>query len=432
MKRFAACCCLLILATACSSKAENNDKGSTGSDGVKAGVGVTDKTITLGVMTDQSGVFKNLATAITRGNELWVKEVNAAGGVCGRKLDLDIVDHGYKADTAKTLYPQLEPKVLGFLQLTGSPIMAALGGDVQSDKVTTTPASWSSELLSNPYVMIVGTTYDIEMIDGLSYLQSKGMIKDGDTVGHIYVDGEYGANGLRGARYYAEKHNLKLREVKLTSTDTDLTNVVTGLKGDGVKSILLTTTPGQTGSALAANKALGLNVPVLSNNPAFDPVLHKGPAAKALDKLYVAASTVPYSADIPKAKEIMRRVQVRRIRRTAQRRCPVRLRGGRGVGRHPEEGLRQQGPDPRRRPQGHAADHVRRHRRPRRHPRLLQAGRSGHPPGVRGPAGRHGRGRTQGRRAAVRGGRGEGVPGSAREVATPLRPFDGRRAEGEP
>jgi ABC-type branched-subunit amino acid transport system substrate-binding protein len=304
MKRFAACCCLLILATAGSSKAENNDKGSTGSDGVKAGVGVTDKTITLGVMTDQSGVFKNLATAITRGNELWVKEVNAAGGVCGRKLDLDIVDHGYKADTAKTLYPQLEPKVLGFLQLTGSPIMAALGGDVQSDKVTTTPASWSSELLSNPYVMIVGTTYDIEMIDGLSYLQSKGMIKDGDTVGHIYVDGEYGANGLRGARYYAEKHNLKLREVKLTSTDTDLTNVVTGLKGDGVKSILLTTTPGQTGSALAANEALGLNVPVLSNNPAFDPVLHKGPAAKALDKLYVAASTVPYSADIPKAKEI--------------------------------------------------------------------------------------------------------------------------------
>ncbi|WP_210583327.1 ABC transporter substrate-binding protein [Streptomyces sp. GESEQ-35] len=304
MKRFAACCALLILATACSTKAADNEKGSSGADGVKTGAGVTDKTITLGVMTDKTGVFKNLATAITRGNELWVKDLNAAGGVCGRQVELEVVDHGYKADTAKTLYPQLEPKVLGFLQLTGSPIVAALAGDVQSDKVTTTPASWSSELLSNPYVMVVGTTYDIEMIDGLSYLQKEGLIKDGDTVGHIYVDGEYGANGLRGARYYAEQHNLKLRDVKITSTDTDLTNVVTGLKGDGVKAILLTTTPGQTGSALAANRALGLNVPVLSNNPAFDPVLHEGPAAKALDKLYVAASTVPYSSDIPKAKEI--------------------------------------------------------------------------------------------------------------------------------
>lgn len=115
MKRLATCCCLLILVTACSSKADNPDKGSAGSDGVKVGVGVTDKTIALGVMTDQTGVFKNLATAITRGNELWVKDFNAAGGACGRKVELKIVDHGYKADTAKVLYPQLEPKVLGFL-----------------------------------------------------------------------------------------------------------------------------------------------------------------------------------------------------------------------------------------------------------------------------------------------------------------------------
>ncbi|MEV6171384.1 ABC transporter substrate-binding protein [Streptomyces sp. NPDC051954] len=69
-----------------------------------------------------------------------MKDLNAAGGVCGRQVDLEVVDHGYKADTAKTLYPQLEPEVLGFLPLTGPPIVAALAGDVQSDKVTTTPA----------------------------------------------------------------------------------------------------------------------------------------------------------------------------------------------------------------------------------------------------------------------------------------------------
>jgi ABC-type branched-subunit amino acid transport system substrate-binding protein len=86
-------------------------------------------------------------------------------------------------------------------------------------------------------------------------------------------------------------------------------NVVTGLKGQGVKVILLTTTPKQTGSAAAANKALGLNVPILGNNPSFDPVLLKSPAANALDKLYIVASTVPFSADIPKAKEIAQKYQ---------------------------------------------------------------------------------------------------------------------------
>ncbi|SFP68131.1 ABC-type branched-chain amino acid transport system, substrate-binding protein [Amycolatopsis arida] len=312
MKRLVAVAFATALAlTACGTK--GGDSGSSGTDesGVKTGVGVTDADITLGVMTDKTGVFKNLGLGITQGNELWVDDVNAAGGICGRQVRLEQVDHGYKADTAKTLYPQIEPKVLGFVQLLGSPITAALKQNLASDKAVAAPASWSSELLDNPYLMIVGTTYDVEMIDGLSYLQEQGMIADGDTVGHIYIDGEYGANGLRGAKYYAEQHDLDLREVKITSTDNDLTNIVTGFKGDGVKAILLTTSPTQTGSVLAANKALGLDVPVLGNNPVFDPVLHSSPAADALDKLYVVASSVPFSADIPKAQEVARKYQAR-------------------------------------------------------------------------------------------------------------------------
>jgi ABC-type branched-subunit amino acid transport system substrate-binding protein len=290
--------------SACSTKAGGS--GSSGSDsaGVRSDMGVTDTEITLGVMTDKTGVFKNLGLGITQGNELWAKDFNAGGGVCGRKVKLETVDHGYKADTAKTLYPQIEPKVLGFVQLLGSPVVAALKQNVLSDQVVVTPASWSSELLDNPFVMVVGTTYDVEMIDGLYYLREQGLIADGDKVGHIYIDGEYGKNGLRGSKYYAEQHKLDVKEVKVTSTDTDLTNIVTGLKGEGVKAILLTTSPTQTGSVAAANKALGLNVPLLGNNPVFDPALLSSPAAGALDKLYVVASGVPFSADIPKAKDV--------------------------------------------------------------------------------------------------------------------------------
>ncbi|MBB3661641.1 ABC-type branched-subunit amino acid transport system substrate-binding protein [Prauserella sediminis] len=298
-----ACASALVL-TACGTKGGGSDGGTEGAGGVQTDVGVTDSEITLGVMTDQTGPFKALSTGITHGNELWVEDVNADGGICGRDLKLEIVDHGYKADTAKTLYPQIEPKVLGLVQLVGSPVTAALSDDLEADEMTTTPTSWSSELLSNPYLMVVGTTYDVEMINGLSYLQEEGMLSDGDTIGHIYIDGEYGANGLRGARYYAEQHDLNLREVKITSSDNDLTNVVTGLRGQGVKAITLTTTPTQTGSVAAANKALGLNVPILGNNPTFDPLLHNSPAADALDDLHVVASSVPFSADIPKMKDV--------------------------------------------------------------------------------------------------------------------------------
>lgn len=96
--------------------------------------------------------------------------------------------------------------------------------------MTAAPASWSSEILDNPNIMMIGTTYDLEVIDGRSYFQQQGMLADGDTIGHIYVDCEYGANGLRGSQYYAKLHNLTVRETKMTSTDSDLTNIVTGLR----------------------------------------------------------------------------------------------------------------------------------------------------------------------------------------------------------
>lgn len=293
----------LVLA-ACGSTADTAPAGAAGAGGVTTDKGVTDTTITLGIMGDTSGVFKNLGAAINAGNQLWVDDVNAAGGICDRQIALETVDHGYKADTAKTLYPQLEPKILGIVQLLGSPVLAALKQNLIDDNVTAAPASWSSEILNNPNIMMIGTTYDLEVINGLAYLQQEGLLADGATIGHIYIDGEYGGNGLKGSKYYAEKHGITVKEAKITSTDTDLTNIVTGLRGEGVTAIVLTTTPGQTASALAANQALGLNVPVLGNNPTFDPALLQSPAAGALGNLYVAASSPPFSSKTPKAAEV--------------------------------------------------------------------------------------------------------------------------------
>ncbi|GAB2933052.1 ABC transporter substrate-binding protein [Rhodococcus aerolatus] len=293
---------------ACSTKAPDSSGGSSGGGGgagaIKTDVGVTADTISLGAFTDQSGVFKNLGLGIVHGNQLWADSVNNAGGICGRKVAIEVADHGYKADTATTLYPGLSEKVLGFVQMLGSPVVAALGQNLQEDKLTAIPASWSSELLSNPYIAIVGTTYDLEMIDGMSYLQQQGKLKDGDKVGHIYIDGEYGKNGLRGAQYYAQQHNISIVEGKIASTDTDMTNIVTGFKDQGVNAILLTVAPSTTASTLAANAALGLNVPVMGNNPTWDPALLQSPAKDALGNLYVSASSVPYSSDVPKAQEV--------------------------------------------------------------------------------------------------------------------------------
>lgn len=278
--------------------------GDTAADGVKTGPGVTDSEITLGVMTDLTGPFKDFSTNLQSGHQMWVEEVNKAGGVCGRQIKLDTLDHGYKADTATIQFPDMEPNVAGFMELLGSPVIAALKTDINDKKVTTMAVSWSSELLDQPYVTIVGTTYDLEMINGLNYLLEKGDLKKGDTIGHIYIDGEYGGNGLLGSKYFAAQHGMKLVEGKITSTDTDMKSIVTKFKGDGIKAMALTTSPAQTASAASNNAALGLNVPMVGNSPVFFPSLLETPAAKALELLYVVASAVPYTSPVPKAKEI--------------------------------------------------------------------------------------------------------------------------------
>lgn len=304
-RRTAAAALVTALAlSGCGTKSDDDPTASENEAGVVTGAGVTDETITLGVLTDKSGPFKALGVGVTHGNQLWVDEVNAAGGVCGRDIVLEEADHNYKADAAKTIYAQMEPKVAGFVHLLGSPILAALEENLRSDEATAIALSWSSEVLDNPYVVVAGTTYDVEMINGLSYLQQEGLISEGDTIGHIYIDGEYGKNGLRGTQYYAKLHDMKVEEVKVTATDADMTNIVTGLKGAGVTAIMISTSPTQTASVLSANKALGLNVPVLGNNPTFNPTILQSPAANAVDGYYVVASSVPYSADLPKAQEV--------------------------------------------------------------------------------------------------------------------------------
>lgn len=290
--------------TGCSTKAASNESSSSG--GVKTDVGVTDSEITLGVQTDMSGIFKTVGLAITHGDEIWADEVNAAGGICGRKVKLDIVDIAYKADNAVPTYQAQKSKILGLLQVIGAPAMSALKQQVTNDKVLATASSPSSINLDSESILEVGATYDVEMINGWSYLAKTGKIKDGDTVGHIYLDSEFGQNGLMGTKAYAKKHDLKVVEAPLSGTDTDLTATITKLKSEGVKAIAITTAPAAGASAAIQMKTQGLTVPLLASAASFAPNLLKDQGATdALTELMVAMnSNAPYSADLPAAKKI--------------------------------------------------------------------------------------------------------------------------------
>jgi ABC-type branched-subunit amino acid transport system substrate-binding protein len=290
---------------ACGSKGTDSSSSGGGGGDIKAGPGVTASTIKLGALTDLSGVFAPLAQPLTQANQLYWKERNAQGGVCDRKVELEIKDHGYDPQKAVVQYRDFSSGILGLQQLLGSPVTAALLPTLKQDQMASLLSAWPSSLLPNDNVIIVGTTYDVEMINVLDYLKKKGMLKSGDTIGHLYFEGEYGENGLKGSKYFAGKNGMKVAEQKIKATDEDMSGQVAAFKRAGVKAIAVTTSPTQLASVAGIAASQGLNVPIVGNNPTYDPALLKSPAAAAVKaNAYISGSTAPWTLDKPDVQDV--------------------------------------------------------------------------------------------------------------------------------
>lgn len=300
---------LLVLA-GCSSKAKDSDDGKgdkSGAGGVRTGEGISGKTITLGALTDMTGVYATLGKSVTQAQQLYVKQLNAAGGVCGYKVALSVRDHGYDPQKAVSGYTELEPKVLGFAQFIGSPFVAAVKQRIDGqDKGLVLPQAWSSALLGSPYIRVIGSTYDIETINAVDFLMKEKGVKKGDRIGHVYFEGDYGESALVGSKHIAKEAGLTVVEQKIKPTDNDMTAQVTALKQAGVKAIVISAGPRQAASLVGVAAASGFAVPVIGNNSAFAPQLLATQAGPVLMKnYYVASPSLPIGADTPEAKKLV-------------------------------------------------------------------------------------------------------------------------------
>lgn len=285
---------MVLAASGCSTKA--SDEETTSQDGVKVGRGIDGTTIQLGALTDLTGVFAALGKDITNAQSLYWKKQNAGDKICGKyTVEETVKDHGYDTQRGIQLYSSIHNDVLAIEQTIGSPINTGLLPQFETDHMVNIPAAWAQSLTESPQIAIVGATYEVEMINVLDYLLDEGKIKEGDKIGHIYFEGEYGEGGLAGSKYFAEQHGMEVVEQQIQSTDTDMTAQVTALKAEGVKIIALTVAPGQTASVAGAAASAGLNVPIVGNNPVFAPALLDGPAGPALmANLYVASPVAPF------------------------------------------------------------------------------------------------------------------------------------------
>lgn len=242
---------------------------------VKTDYGVTASTITLGALTDVSKIYAGSAPSIVAGNKIYFDDRNKNNKICGRTVEINVQDHGSDNTKVVTQFQAMEPNILALTQLLGSPQQQAAASAIQGAGVTAMLGGWSSTALvtpsapNNKYYVLAGTTYPLDIINGLSWLQDSGKIKKGDQLGYLSVPGGYGADALAGGKYFADKAGYTLNSTVLTGTETDLSAQVNALLAKNVTAIVVSAGPGSVNPAVAAVKASGKNIPVLINSPGY-------------------------------------------------------------------------------------------------------------------------------------------------------------------
>jgi ABC-type branched-subunit amino acid transport system substrate-binding protein len=296
---------LLAVAVGACGKGGAEKSGGGGGGAVKTGPGVTAKTISVMQLTDLSGVFAPVSSAVTQAQELYWKQRNAAGGVCQRQVKLVNKDAGYDVQKAVSLYRDSEPDVAAISQIVGSPIIAALLPTLQRDSMLSLAAAWPPTLLDAKEVGIIGATYDIEAINGIEWMMEHKGLKKGDKIGDLYFEGDFGEGGLIGVKYIAEQKGLQVVEQKIKATDEDMSSAAATFKREGVKAIWVTTGPAQLASLVGVAASSGLKVPVGTNGPVFAPQLLKTPVGDSLDQLVTVFNGVAtYGDDNPEVKKV--------------------------------------------------------------------------------------------------------------------------------
>ena len=271
--------------------------------------GITDTEITVGTHEDLSGPVKGWGVAVANGMKLAVEEINAAGGINGRKIRLIVEDSGYDPKRAVLATQKLIEKdqVFSMVGAMGSPTVLAA-----QDIVLDAGVTQLFPLTSAQFTFTLDPAKPQERLkfaNLLPYVEStraalKYMVewKHPTKPCIMHQDDEYGKNVLDG--FNQQLAAMKVEPGTVTTFKrgaTDFSAQIARMKADGCDLVVLGTVIRETIGAMSEAKKLGWTVDFLGATPTNVievPTLGKD----VVEGLYAAGGLeVPYE-DTAKAK----------------------------------------------------------------------------------------------------------------------------------
>lgn len=173
--------------------------------------GITDTEILIGSSSALTGHASFLGTQYIHGSMAYINEINANGGVHGRKIKLITYDDQY--DPAKTVANTqkliMEDKVFILFDYVGTPTSIKIIDMADEAKVPVLGLFTGAEELrtpNRPYIFNVRASYYQETEAAVDYFVKKFGFK---KIAVFYQDDAFGLAGLRGVEIALNKYELK-------------------------------------------------------------------------------------------------------------------------------------------------------------------------------------------------------------------------------
>jgi branched-chain amino acid transport system substrate-binding protein len=255
--------------------------------------GVTDNEIVLGTHADLSGPASYSGTASVQGLRMKIDEVNAAGGINGRKLRLVVEDTQYQVPRAVEAGNKLinRDKVFAIIGAAGTPVKDAVFSLQEKENVPNLFPASQARAMWSPFNRLKFQFNADNQTQGAEAVQ--WLIDGGRKRFCIeYQDTDYGRDVLAGVQQQLKANNLSpIAAQTHKPTDTDLGTQILNLRNAGCDVIVLGTLIRDGVIAYSTARRTGWNdVDILGLAPNYDPTVAGTPGG-ATEGLYVATPT---------------------------------------------------------------------------------------------------------------------------------------------
>ncbi|MDX1448405.1 MAG: ABC transporter substrate-binding protein [Acidimicrobiia bacterium] len=241
------------------------------------GVDLEEGVIRIGMLSDLTGPFGPLVSAIVAGYQAYVDDLNANGGIEGLQIELVVRDTQYVVDNHIQFYNEIKDDVVAIGHSTGSPHTVALNPDLQADGMLAVPLTWYSgwsDSAINSNLVSHGTPYCVEAHNTIGYLVEEHLDSP-TTIAIASLPGDYGQDSAQGAKLAAEAAGLEIvydGEAAIIPTDeSSLTTVANGIANSGADIAWVATTPGTFSSIFGQALAAGYQGTWSGPSPSWSP-----------------------------------------------------------------------------------------------------------------------------------------------------------------